>query len=1199
MPVPELHIHSAYSMRRGTSLPELLVKRAANLGYTHLAITDRDGLWAVPRFVKSCHKYGIAPIIGSQIADPENPGRRLIALTENLDAFRRLSEIVSTRHLERDNGFDPVELAAEYAHEGFVVIADLPDILCELHEKIPPGRLFGELTWGERSLTRKKFFKMLRQCRRLKRPLVATGNVHMGSKDEFIIQAILTAMRTGRCLKDRIPIVDPSCYLKPYPELEKPFNDQNVQDALMNAKELAVRCAWKWPERKWLIPPPPDLPQGKRPIDQLTEKVVPRLKKKYKNWTPRVQSRLDMELRVIDEQGFANFFLIVSDVVDESHRRGYRTLGRGSAGDSIVSYGLDISQVDPIRYDLYFERFLNSERSSPPDIDLDFSWKHRDEMVGYVEERYGQEKVASVGTIITLGLKSAFREVGKALGYSNQEISKWSLYLPTWWGHRMGEIDGENLGKHPVSTELPLNDEPLRTIINYTRKIVELPIHQSVHVGGLVISPEPISRYAPLNRAAKGFVITQYDMRDCEAVGLIKLDLLSQRGLGCYEDAVESIARNGEEIKIDLNNMDEISKDEPTIRLFKRGATVGCFDGESPMIRGLIRKLGTPSYDMHMAATALIRPGVSASGMMQEFIERHHNPEKIKNAHPKMAEILKSTYGVIVYQEDVIKVLHELAGVSLQKADLLRRMMSGKALDSRTAKDDLERDFNEKCEERGIDKESREAIWKQVASFVGYSFCKAHAAQFAILAWQSAYLKAHHTAEFFAGRIGNVGGYFPVDYYIRDARRFGVNVELPEVNRSEKNYVGRGKRVLMGLEQVGCLHEDMIDSILLARNTGGKFGSVSDFLARSGAGYEQTHALIRVGAFRSLHTPRPVLLSELAEAFKAKIHRPAASPRQPLLFKERIGDGGRGHLLSGTERDVPGEEVDGVGDDVENRGQNRGRLSTHPCGVGDDVENRGRLSTRNREDKNREDKNRGRLSTRPRVEGVPDSQNNHPKLRGDKNNHPPRGGITGGGWDRDYTLFEQIQAEIDVLGMIVSIHPLEPLKGAMRKARFIQGTEMKHYENKRVRMGGILVSFKPVTTKEKGEPMALISLEDLSGTFDTVIFPEAYAKHALILRARSDGGLCMEGKIQVDHGTCTLVVDRVMPLNEVLNIKRSKRQRPNEIRMGIRPTIPTYPDNVELPDRSGLDDTSKPDGDSGLKPRTADGETPAVQVAAG
>lgn len=873
-------------MRRGTSLPEFLVRDAAKLGYTHLAITDRDGLWAVPRFVKSCHKYGIAPIIGSQIADPENPARRLIILTENLEAFRRLSEIVSLRHLDRDNGFDPVEMAAEYAHEGFVVIADMPDILRELHDKIPPGRLFGELTWGERSLTRKKFFKMLRESRRLERPVVATGNVHMASKDEYIIQAILTAVRTGRCLKDRIPLVDPSCHLKLFSEFEKPFHDQNVQDALMNANELAVRCAWKWPERKWLIPPPPDLPQGKRPIDQLREKVIPRLREKYKKWTPEIQSRLDMELRVIDEQGFANFFLIVSDVVEESHRRGYRTLGRGSAGDSIVSYGLDISQVDPIRYDLYFERFLNPERSSPPDIDLDFSWKHRDEMVEYVEQRYGQEKVASVGTIITLGLKSAFREVGKSLGYSNQEISKWSLYLPTWWGHRMGEYEPEDLGTHPVSGELPLNEEPLRTILNYTKKIVELPLHQSVHVGGLVLSPEPISRYAPLNRAAKGFVITQYDMRDCEEVGLIKLDILSQRGLGCYEDAVESIARNGEKIKIDLNDMDEISKDDETIRLFKKGATVGCFDGESPMIRGLIRKLGTPSYDMHMAATALIRPGVSASGMMQEFIERHHNHEKIKNAHPKMAEILKDTYGIIVYQEDVLKVLHELAGVSLGKADLLRRMMSGKALDSRTAKDDLEREFNEKCEERGIDEESREKIWKQVASFVGYSFCKAHAAQFAILAWQTAYLKAHHTAEFFAGRIGNVGGYFPVDYYIRDARRFGVSIELPEVNRSEKDYLGRGNRILMGLDQVGCLHEDAIDSILLARNAGGKFGSVADFLARTGAGYEQTHALIRVGAFRSLHAPRPVLLSELAESFRAKIHRPASAPRQPLLFTE-------------------------------------------------------------------------------------------------------------------------------------------------------------------------------------------------------------------------------------------------------------------------------------------------------------------------
>jgi len=1104
-------------MRRGATLPEIIVARAAGLGYTHLAITDRDGLWAVPRFVKSCAKHNVAPLIGAQIADPLDPRRRLILLTENLEAFRRLSEIVSILHLERDESedvarlatisgvnvgsekswFDPVEIASKYAHEGFVVIADMPEVFRELHEKIPPGRLFGEIVWGERSVTKRKFFAMIKECRRLGRPPVATGNVFMASQDEYLAHAILTAMRVGKCLRDKIPTVDHACYLKAPSEFEIPYNDFNVPEAMINARDLAGRCAWEWPERKWLIPPPPDLPQGRCPIDRLKDIVVPRLKQKYKTWTPALQSRLDMELRVIDEHGFANFFLIVSDVVEESKKRGYRTLGRGSAGDSIVSYGLDISQVDPVRYDLYFERFLNPERSSPPDIDLDFSWTHRDEMVGYVEERYGRDKVASVGTIITLGLKAAFRETGKALGYSNQEISKWSLYLPTWW-------DGGPMEQHPVAGEIPIREEPLKTILENAEKIMELPVHQSVHVGGLVLSPEPIWRYAPLNRAAKGFVITQYDMRDCEDVGLIKLDLLSQRGLGCYEDTIEAIKRNGGEIGIDIDDMDTLSKDRPTIELFRRGGTVGCFDAESPMIRGLIRKLGTPSYDMHMAATALIRPGVSASGMMQEFIKRHHNPEFIKNSHPRMAEILKDTYGVIVYQEDVLKVLHEVAGVSLGQADLLRRMMSGKALDSRTAKTDLEREFIMKCEERGISGESREKIWKQVESFVGYSFCKAHAAQFAILAWQSAYLKAHFPAEFFASRVANVGGYFPADYYLRDARRYGISVELPEVNRSEKKCVGKAMRIILGLEQVGCLHEESIDSILLARNTGGPFESVADFLARTGVGYEQTHALVRVGAFRSMHATRPVLLGELAEAMKAKIHRPAKSPRQPLLFKN-------------TSRKAA--------------------------------------------------------------------------LNGDVTVNV---GTTAPSWHRDYSLFEQLQAEVDVLGMIVSMHPLEPLKGAMKNAGMVNGVDMVHFENRRVRVGGILVSFKPAMTKDKGDPMAMISLEDLSGTFDTVVFPEAYKKYAVVLRAKADGGLCMEGKVQVEHGMATLVVDKVVPLNDALQIKRSKKQEVPDVKLGIKPTIPVYPDDVGIDESVNVSDGGRDvRGPAGVMPAVLEEKIPA------
>ena len=1032
--VPLLHTHSAFSMRRGATLPELLATAAARLGYSHMAITDRDGLWAVPRFIAGCKRAGINYILGAQLVDPAKPARRVLVLTENIEAFRTLSEIVSLRQLDLEDKFNPVDAIIENVDRGFVLFADHPRVLKELHGKIPPGRLFGELTWGERSITRKRFFAMVKTCRELQRPSVATGNIHMASRDEYYIHALLTAMRTGRCLRDKLPACDPMCHLQPPSEFERPFHAYNLKEALINATELAARCAWEWPERKWLIPPPPDLPQGMRPIDQLKEMVTSRLKRKYKKWTPTIQARLKKELRIIHEHGFESFFLIVADVVREAHSRGYQTLGRGSAGDSIVSFGLDISEVDPIRYDLYFERFLNPERSSPPDIDLDFSWKHRDEMVEYVEQKYGTEKVSSVGTIITLGLKSAFRETGKALGYSNDEITRWSLYLPTWW-----DDTGEHIDEHPIASELPLNEEPLKTIMSYTLRLMDLPIHQSVHVGGLVLSPRPISRYAPLSRAAKGFVITQYDMRDCEKVGLIKLDLLSQRGLGAFEDVLESLGRHGVELAVDIEDMDQLSADEKTDYLFRTGKTVGCFDAESAMIRTLTRKLGAHSYDLHMAATSLIRPGVSQAGMMDEFIRRHHDPSTIEHVHPKMGEILKDTYGVIVYQEDVLKILHELAGVSLGQADLLRRMMSGKSIDGKWAKDDLQAEFHRCCTERGISKEVQKKLWEQISSFVGYSFCKAHAAQFARLAYQSAYLKAHHPSEFFAARLSNVGGYYPPDFYIRDSRRFGMTVELPEVNRSEKTYVGRDFRLIMGLEQVTCLREESIDSILLARNTGGPFRSVSDFLARTGVGYEQTHALIRVGAFRSLHTPRPALLTELAEAFKAKIHRPGPA-RQPLLFADRIGK---------------------------------------PSGNGEDKKRNGEYL-------------------------------------------------------QDYSLWEQIQAEVDVLGLIASIHPLEPLEGAMKRAGLVSSADAMHYEGRRVRMGGILVSFKPATTKEKKEPMALISLEDLGGTFDTVVFPDAYARHAIVLRAGADQGLCMEGKLELNYGEPNLIVDKIMPLKKAL-----------------------------------------------------------------
>ena len=1019
-------------MRRGTAFPETLVSRAAGLGYTHVALTDRDGLWALPRFLDACKGSGITPLIGAQLTDPETPARRVVALTRNLTAFRILSEIVSDRHLHED--FDPIEAVVSQADVGFILLADQPGILDELHGKIAPGRLFGELVWGERSATRRRFFAVMKKCRELKRPVTSSGNIYMADSEEYRIHAILTAMRAGRCLKDKLPMVDRGCILKPPDEFHAPYKAYNLQEAIINASEIASRCSWEFPGHIWHIPVPDGLPQGKRPIDHLRDMVVPRLKKKYKGWdgkTGAVAERLNMELDVIGRHGFAAFFLIVEDVVREAHYRGYRTLGRGSAGDSIVSYGLDITQVDPIRYDMYFERFLNPERSSPPDIDLDFSWKHRDEMVEYVEGKYGSDRVSSVGTVITLGLKSAFREVGKAMGYSNPEITRWSMYLPHHW-----EGDIYDLREHPVSKGLPIDEDPLRTILLYASQIQNLPIHQSVHVGGLVLSPSPISRFVPLNRAAKGFVITQYDMRDCEKVGLIKLDLLSQRGLGLLEDSLEMIARNGKTIEVDIDDVDTLSADPKIAPLFRTGNTIGCFDAESPMIRSLIKKLGNHSYDLHMIATALIRPGVSASGMMTEFIKRHRDPSIIRHVHPKMGEILKDTYGIIVFQEDVLKVLHQLAGVSLGEADLLRRMMSGKAYDGRQVKEELENKFIERCEERGIGSEAREKIWAQIESFSGYSFCKAHAAQFAILAYQCAYMKAHHTAEFFASRIANVGGYYPIDLYVRDARRFGMSVELPEVNRSEKSCVGRDDRVILGLENVGCLNETSIDAILLSRNVEGKFQSVADFLSRTGVGYEQTHALIRVGAFRSLNMSRPLLLGQLAEAFVMKIHRPK-SARQPLLFPDTC-----------------------------------------------------------------------------------DSDN--------------KTSDTNISWTRDYSLYEQLQAEVDVLGMIVSIHPMEALKEYLEDSGFIEGKDMINHVGKYVRMGGILVSFKPVSTKKNHQPMALISLEDLSGAFDTVVFPEVYRKYAITLRANAGQGLCMEGKVELDNGAPTMVVEKAFPLQDFL-----------------------------------------------------------------
>jgi DNA-directed DNA polymerase III PolC len=531
-----------------------------------------------------------------------------------------------------------------------------------------------------------------------------------------------------------------------------------------------------------------------------------------------------------------------------------RTIGRGSAACSLVSYCLGITHIDPLAHRLHFERFLNPERSSPPDIDLDFSWKDRDRVLDYVYEKYGPDRVAMICTHVTFAARSAVREIGKAHGLSEDELGRFTARIPHY-GTRSLDGLAEQV---PECRGLPVGEEPYRTILALGNRVAGFPRHLSIHAGGIVISPGPITDWVPLERAAKGLVITQYDMGPVEALGLIKIDLLSQRSLGVLTDAVAAVTEHtGSAPPVDDRGL--ILADRAARRLIREGRTMGCFYIESPAMRSLLRKLRTETFENLTAASSVIRPGVAESGMMQEYIRRHLGETRASYPHPKLEEVLGETHGVMIYQEDVLKVAHALAGMALGEADSLRRSMSGK-MRSAEAMAAVEGRFLAGCAENGIPPEIAREVWRQVESFAGYAFCKAHSASYALLSFQVAYLKAHHPGEFMAAVLANGGGFYSPAAYISEARRLGLKVLLPDVNRSAHDYTGQGNDLRMGLMSVGGLAAAGIESLLDARREGGAFTSLSDLLNRTELGPGEVETLIRCGACDGFELTRPEML---------------------------------------------------------------------------------------------------------------------------------------------------------------------------------------------------------------------------------------------------------------------------------------------------------------------------------------------------
>ncbi|MFH0755768.1 MAG: DNA polymerase III subunit alpha [Bacteroidota bacterium] len=811
-----LNNHSYYSLRYGTMAVETLVGEAARLGIQAMALTDINNSMGMVDFVKACHEHGIRPIAGIEFRSGDR--HLYTGIARNPKGFREL------------NGF------LSYHNESGLALPDRAPPL----ENVWFMYDFSDNPWKEEQLGRGKKMRdgevigvrpgevnrilSSRWSSDLSRLVVRHPVTFLHERDHAlhrhlraIDHNILLSQLKPRHLADQSEVlISPDllrCAYDDHPEI-RTNSERIVKDCWMDFDFTTVKNKLTF--------------TGTRHDDKVLLEKLAREGMEYR-YGPRnkeAQRRVKHELEIIDRLGFSSYFLITWDVIRYSMSRGFYHVGRGSGANSIVAYCLRITDVDPIDLDLYFERFINPKRTSPPDFDIDFSWKERDEVLDYIFKRYGRKHTALIGTISTFRDRSIFRELGKVYGLPKEEIDR--------------------LVKEPEST---LNENHItRRIFEAGSLLMDFPNLRSIHAGGVLISEEPLTAYTALDMPPKGFPTTQFDMYVAEALGFEKLDILSQRGIGHIRESAEIIERN-RGIRVDVHRVDEFKKDKAVLEQLKTGETNGCFYIESPAMRGLLTKLKCDSYRSLVAASSIIRPGVAQSGMMREYIHRFHQPGDFEYLHPIMEEQLKETFGVMVYQEDVIKVCHHFAGLDLADADVLRRAMSGKYR-SRKEFDQIAQRFFDNCRDRGYSDQLTQEVWRQISSFAGYSFSKAHSASFAVESFQSLYLKVHYPLEFMTAVINNFGGFYRTWVYFNEARRWGATINLPCVNRSEYKTSISGKDIFIGFIHLQNLEQQVAVMIIDERSERGDYQSLEDFLERVPAGLEQVVILIRIDAFR-------------------------------------------------------------------------------------------------------------------------------------------------------------------------------------------------------------------------------------------------------------------------------------------------------------------------------------------------------------
>jgi DNA-directed DNA polymerase III PolC len=832
-----LTTHTAFSLQEGLMTPTDLVQAAKACGMSALGLTDHHLLTGTIEFVKACKDAGIQPVIGLEIDLDQGSLQLLATSTEGWSNLCRLSSVLALR----DNPDAPCSLEMLFTYSKDLIA------LCENPLGLQDGfadRLYVPL----RNIS--SAGSLSAQAHNLGLPTVVAHPVYYRTSEQARLQKTLSAIRLNQTVTSipQTALAPADSWFMSSQIIEERYKE--FPEALQATIEIAERCRIDLPLGKPQMPILP-LPDGVTAAQHLRDKATAGAIEIYGEITPQIQTRLDHELEVISRMGFEPIFLIVEGILNFARETGVPYSSRGSAASSLVAHCLGITSPDPLRLNLYFERFLNPARVTPPDIDTDLCSRRRDSVIQYVFDTYGADKVAMVGTINRYRPRSALGDVAKAYGLEPAKVRELANQLPHAWWARFEESDEGEDTPSPFA-DLRTAYPAYQSIFDDADAILKLPRHLSMHPGGVIVAPGALTDLVPvMNSGGKGVVITQLDLDSVEALGLVKIDLLGIRGLTVVGDVAEFVQQSQpEQYATPLAVLDSTpSVDEATSNRIEKGETIGCFQIESPGMRATLREIHARTEDDIMAALALYRPGPLTGGLKDAFVRRFKGEEPVHHLHSALAPLLDETFGVILYQEQVLRIANELAGFSLAEADLLRRAMSH--FDPGKKMQELERKFVTEAQARsGIPIETGERIWEMMAAFAGYGFPKAHAASYARIGWRSAWCKEYFPAEFMAAVLANWGGYYSQRVYLSEARRLGLKVRPPHVNYSRHQFTvqkmisSEDRALFMGLGQVKELTQRSIGRIIQHA----PFTSLDDFLSRVDPRMQEAEHLAKIGA---------------------------------------------------------------------------------------------------------------------------------------------------------------------------------------------------------------------------------------------------------------------------------------------------------------------------------------------------------------